>query len=79
MLFLDKWQERLESKQLDNLNLPDGDPLRYADLDQLMGQGRFVDPQRQAMIPARVLGQSKAAALEAFHALPQVGKPRQPY
>lgn len=79
MLFLKKWQERLEGKQLDNLNLPDGDPLRYADLDQLMGQGRFVDSQRQAMIHPRILAQSKAAALEAFNMLPQVRKPRQPY
>ncbi|XP_016152690.1 PREDICTED: uncharacterized protein LOC101821912 isoform X2 [Ficedula albicollis] len=79
MLFLNKWQERLANKQLENLHLPDGDPLRYADLDMLMGQGQFLDPERQAMLHVRILAQSKAAALEAFSLLPQVGKSRQPY
>lgn len=78
-LFLTKWQERLEEKQLDNLGLADGDPLRIASLDQLMGSGPFRDPQRQAALHPRIRAQSKACALEAFMALPQIGKPTQPY
>lgn len=78
-LFLVKWQERLEEKQLDNVHLADGDPLRLATLDQLMGTGLYRDPQREAALPTRVLAQSKAAALEAFMALPQIGKFNPPY
>lgn len=44
MLFLNKWQERLEAAQVENPGLPPGDPLRYTDIDQLMGKGRYVDP-----------------------------------
>ncbi|XP_033929226.1 endogenous retrovirus group K member 7 Gag polyprotein-like [Melopsittacus undulatus] len=78
-MFLVKWQERLELKQLDNVYLPDGDPLKYATLEMLMGTGRYIDPQRQAALPPRVLSQSKAAALEAFSALLKMGKPNPPY
>ncbi|XP_064016772.1 uncharacterized protein LOC135184671 [Pogoniulus pusillus] len=79
MMFVNKWQERLEQKQLDNLTLPHGDPLRVASLEQLMGNGQYVDPQRQAALDLRILAQSKVAALEAFASLPQVGTPKQPY
>ncbi|KAI1240284.1 hypothetical protein IHE44_0011743 [Lamprotornis superbus] len=78
-LFLLKWKDLLEAKQIDNLSLNDGDPLKYASLDQLMGTGQYRDPQRQAALHPRVLGQSKAAALEAFAAMPQIGKPQRPY
>ncbi|XP_077642040.1 endogenous retrovirus group K member 8 Gag polyprotein-like [Lonchura striata] len=79
MLFLNKWQERLEEKQLRNMELSQGDPLRFATLAQLMGRGQYLDPQRQAALGACLLGQSQAAALEAFALLLQVGRPKQPY
>ncbi|XP_072713779.1 uncharacterized protein [Ciconia boyciana] len=78
-LFLTKWQEILENHQLDNITLPPEDPLRLATLAQMMGSGEYRDPQRQAALHPRVLGQSKAAALEAFGALPQIGSPSPPY
>lgn len=78
-LFLTKWQERLEEKQLENIHPPDRDPLRFATISQMMGTGEFRDAQRQAGLHSRVLAQSKAAALEAFAALPQIGKPNPPY
>lgn len=78
-LFLAKWQERAEEKQLENIQLAQGDPLRLATLDQVLGTGAFRDPQRQAALPVRVLAQAKACALEAFMALPQIGKANPPY
>ncbi|XP_016160093.1 PREDICTED: uncharacterized protein LOC107604277 [Ficedula albicollis] len=78
-MFINTGRRILEEKQIDNLQLADADPLKWASIDQLMGSGRFRDPQLQAALPPRILGQSKAAALEAFAALPQIGKPRYPY
>uniref|UniRef100_A0A8C5X1Z5 dUTPase-like domain-containing protein n=1 Tax=Malurus cyaneus samueli TaxID=2593467 RepID=A0A8C5X1Z5_9PASS len=48
MLWLSKWQERLEILQLENIELPQGDPLRVATLAQLMGTGEFREGARQA-------------------------------
>lgn len=78
-LFLTKWQERLEEKMVENLDLPLGVPLKFASLEQLMGTGAFRDPARQAALHPRILAQSKAAALEAFLCLPQTGKVNPPY
>lgn len=69
----------MEEKQVDNLTSPAGDPLRTASLQMLMGSGPFRDPQRQAALAPRILAQSKAAALEAFSAVSQMGKPSPPY
>ncbi|XP_062441335.1 uncharacterized protein LOC134145648 [Rhea pennata] len=79
MLWMAKWQERLEEKQMNNLNLRGDDPLWAASLDQLMGNGQYRDPAVQAALHPRILQQSKNAALAAFLALPQVGTPQLPY
>ncbi|XP_056182220.1 endogenous retrovirus group K member 7 Gag polyprotein-like [Falco biarmicus] len=79
MLWLAKWQENLELKLIDNIHLPQGDPLRVAPLDALMGTGPYRDGAAQAALHTRVLQQSKQAGLAAFLALPQLHTPTLPY
>lgn len=80
MLFKDKWRERCEVAMVENLhNLQNEDPLRFATLDQLMGEGRFHDGAVQAAMNPRILQQSQALAHAAFQELPQVGQPVLPY
>ncbi|XP_040434685.1 endogenous retrovirus group K member 5 Gag polyprotein-like [Falco naumanni] len=79
MLWLAKWQEYLEVKLIENINLPQGDPLRVAPLDALMGAGPYRDGAAQAALHTRVLQQSKQAGLAAFLALPQLHTPTLPY
>lgn len=79
MLWLNKWQAKLEEHMVENLDLPAGDPLRFTTLEQLMGTGAYRDVQRQAALHHRVLWQSQNAALATFLALPQIGTPLRPY
>ena len=79
MLWLNKWQAKLEEKMLDNLDLPAGDPLRLVTLEQLMRTGGYRGTQRQAALHQRILWQSQNAALTTFLALPQIGTPLRPY
>ncbi|XP_050174851.1 uncharacterized protein LOC126641814 [Myiozetetes cayanensis] len=53
MLWLAKWQEALEEKQLDNVHLPQGGPLRVAPLDALLGAGQYKDGAVQATLHVR--------------------------
>ncbi|XP_050176737.1 uncharacterized protein LOC126642823 [Myiozetetes cayanensis] len=79
MLWLAKWQEQLEMKLMENIHLPQGDPLRVAPLDALMGTGAYRDGAAQAALHTRILQQSKNAGLAAFLALPQIHTPTLPY
>ncbi|OPJ69278.1 hypothetical protein AV530_012370 [Patagioenas fasciata monilis] len=79
LLFLDKWQRKVELAVLENVHLPADDPLQLASMDQLLGRRQYADGAAQAALHPRILQQTQVLALAAVKELSNIGNPVPPY
>lgn len=74
-----RWEDGVQRAVIANLNRVEGDPLRLATMEMLLGTGPFADAQRQARLDVAILQQSAELAREALRTLPEDGKVTPPY